>query len=93
MPTDAQIEFDNNVVLTHGFSKKMSDVLGRAQLFREGNKFYMSNIQLNTPRGEEVAKLLKKVDIFPAIGGLTNKREGKKSCRFFHKCGIIKCTS
>lgn len=70
MSTDACVFYNTRVILVQSFSDSLKDVLGYADLTREGNTFLIENLTL--PKVDDtILKLLT-----PAIGGKIVEREG-----------------
>jgi hypothetical protein len=90
LPTNAKIEFDSQVNLVHDFKSDEASLLGTAQLFREGDEFYIKNVDFVRNRFDrDVNKLvkhlesaLKEDDVYPAVGGMVRKREDGKVLDF-----------
>lgn len=81
---DAQVDFDKDIPIVHNFHSDVSHTLGTAQLFREGDDFFIKNMVLSKENdiAQALAAEITKNEIYPAIGGMMKKREGDKITHF-----------
>lgn len=79
MPSDANVEFSERILLTKNFSTMTENILGEAKLTRQDNDFYIEDVKIFDDAARQT---IIEANLYPAIGGMIKKREGDKVTDF-----------